>query len=372
VRSFVNLQQVDPGFRVDDQLTFGVVMLPAHYRTAGQQIAFSRRLVDDLASASGVEHAGATTHLPFSGQNLENGFDVDGLVVPSGGEQPVAGMRGIMGDYFAALGVPLKAGRMFTAADREGTMPVAIVNEAFARRWWPGRSAIGRQVREFGGDSWRTVVGVVADIKHAGPAAEARPEVDLPYAQLDPGFLTRWSRGVTLVMAGGLPASALVPLARARLAALDATMPMTNVQSVASLASDVVAQPRFRTALLGGFAALALALATVGVFGVLSYFVTQRTAEIGIRMALGAQAGDVVRLVVGHGIVLAAIGIAIGLVAAVPFTRLMQDLLFEVKPTDAATFVAVGVVLTAVAAIASYIPARRATRVDPVTALRAE
>ena len=251
-------------------------------------------------------------------------------------------------------------------------MPVAIVNEAFARRYWPGRSALGKRLREFGGDSWRVVVGVVADIKHAGPAAEARPEVDLPYAQLAPDFLTRWSRGITLAMAGGLPASALAPLARGRLAALDPTMPMTNVQSVASLASDVVAQPRFRTALLGGFAALALALATIGVFGVLSYFVTQRTAEIGIRMALGAQPADVIRMVVGHGIVLAATGIAIGLAAAVPFSGLMKDLLFEVEPTDTATFAAVGLVLTAVAAVASYIPARRATRVDPVTALRAQ
>jgi len=177
---------------------------------------------------------------------------------------------------------------------------------------------------------------------------------------------------MTFVVTSSLPSSALAPLARARLAALDPAMPMTNVQSVAALASDAVSQPRFRTVLLGTFALLALTLATIGVFGVLSYFVTQRTQEIGIRMALGAQPADVVRMVVGQGIVLAAAGVCLGLIAAVPLTRLMQELLFEVKPTDKTTFAAVAVVLAAVAALASYIPARRATRVDPVTALRAE
>jgi putative ABC transport system permease protein len=310
--------------------------------------------------------------MPFSGQSLENGFEVEGVTIPSAGEQPVAGMRGVTADYFAALGVPLKAGRAFTSADREGSLPVAIVNEAFARRYWPGQTALGRRIREFGGESWRTVVGVVADIRHAGPAAEARPEVELPYAQLDPDFMTRWARALTIVAISSLPSSALVPLARARLARLDAGMPMTNVQSVAALASDVVSQPRFRTVLLGTFALLAVALAMIGVFGVLSYFVTQRTQEIGIRMALGAQPTDVVRMVVGRGVALAAIGIVLGLVAAVPLSGLMQELLFEIKPTDFATFTSVAGGLAAVAAVASYIPARRATRVDPVMALRAE
>src|SRR5262249_28107922 len=163
--------------------------------------------------------------------------------------------------------------------------------------YWAGQNPLGRRVREIGGDSWRVVVGVVGDIHHDGPAAEARPEVDLPYAQLQPGFMTRWARGMTIVLAGGLPASALASAARARLAARGPAMPMVDVQSMAALASDVVAQPRLRTVFMGMFALLALTLATVGVFGVLSYFVTQRAQEIGIRMALGARAGDVVRLV---------------------------------------------------------------------------
>jgi putative ABC transport system permease protein len=375
LRSFVRLVAVDPGFRVDDQLTFTVVMQPTQYPDSRHMTAFTRRLVEQLASTPGVQHAGATTHLPFSGQNMENSFGVEGLTTPPGAEQPVAGMRGVTPDYFAALGVPLKAGRLFTAADREDSPPVAIVNEGFSRRYWPGQNAVGRRLKEGSASDpgpWRTVVGVVADIRHNGPGEDARPEVDLPYAQVDPDLMTTWFRGAAFVVSGSLPSSALAPAARAQVRAIDPAMPLNEVQAMATLASDVVAQPRFRTVLLGAFAALALTLATVGVFGVLSYFVTQRTQEIGIRIALGARPGDVVRLVVTRGVTLAAAGIAIGLVAAIPLTRSMQTLLFDVQPTDIPTFATVGIVLTLVAAAASYLPARRATRVDPVTALRME
>jgi putative ABC transport system permease protein len=374
LRSFVRLVNVDPGFQVDEQLTFTVVMLPARYAGAPQMISFTRRLAEQLASTPGVERAGATTALPFSGQNIEDGFSVEGLTT-AGTEQPVAGTRGVTADYFAALGVPLKAGRFFTTADREGSQPVAIVNEAFARKYWPGQPAVGKRLKE--GDAasstpWSVVVGVVADIRHIGPGQDARPEVDFPYAQLEPGFMTTWLRGITFVVRGRVPGASLATAARAQVHALDPSMPLNDVQTMAALAAEVVAQPRFRTLLLGAFAALALVLATVGVFGVLSYFVTQRTQEIGIRIALGARPGDVVRLVVVRGIGLAAAGVAIGLIAAVPLARSMQSLLFEVPPVDVVTFAAVGVGLTLIAAAASYVPARRATRVDPMTALRME
>jgi putative ABC transport system permease protein len=375
MRSFVRLVTVDPGFRVDDQLTFAVVMQRARYPDAQHMTAFAQRLIDQLAASPGVQHVGATTHLPFSGQNMENSFGVEGLNTPPGAEQPIAGMRGVTADYFTALGVPLRAGRVFTAADRRDSPPVAIVNAGFARRYWPGQSAVGKRLKEGSASSpepWRTVVGVVADIRHNGPGEDARPEVDLPYAQLDPDLMTTWFRGAAFVVSGALPSSALAPAVRAQVHAIDPAMPLNEVQAMTALASDAVAQPRFRTALLGAFAALALALATVGVFGVLSYFVTQRTQEIGIRIALGAQPADVVRMVVSRGIGLAAAGIAIGLLAAIPLTRSMQTLLFEVQPTDVPTFVVVGVVLTVVSAAASYLPARRATRVDPITALRME
>jgi putative ABC transport system permease protein len=375
LRSFARLVNVDPGFQADDQLTFTVVMNPAHYEGAPQMIAFARRLGEQLASMPGVEHAGATTALPFSGQNIENGFGVEGLVITRGAEEPVAGMRGVTADYFAALGVPLKAGRFFAAADREDSLPVAIVNETFARRYWPGQSAIGKRVKEGGADSsavWRPVVGVVADIRHTGPGEEARPEVDFPYAQLEPGFMSNWSRGIAFVVRGRVPGTSLISAVRARVHDIDPAMPLNDVQTMAALASEVVAQPRFRTLLLGAFAALALVLATVGVFGVLSYFVTQRTQEIGIRIALGARPRDVIRMVVVRGVMLAGAGVAIGLVAAIPLARAMQSLLFDVPPTDAATFATVAAVLTLIAAAASYLPARRATRVDPMTALRME
>jgi putative ABC transport system permease protein len=372
LRSFVRLMQVDPGFEVDDQLTFTMVMTKSMYPDVAQMAAFTRAVDERLASLPEVEHEGATTHLPFSGQNLENGFQIEGLAVAPDEQPPVGGMRGVTPGYFAALGVPLKAGRFFTDADREGAPPVAIVNEAFARRYWGSQNPIGRRLREFGYDDWRTVVGIVGNIKHSGPEGDARPEVDLPYPQLEPGFMTSWSRGLTYVVRARVGSAAIAPLARARIGELDASMPLNDVQPMSALASEVVAQPRFRTVLLGAFAALAMALATVGVFGLLSYYVTQRTQEIGIRVALGAQPRDLVRMIVSHGVKLAAAGIAIGIAAAIPVSRVMRSMLFGVAPTDVPTFAAAIAALAVVAAAASYIPARRATRVDPIAALRAE
>ena len=372
LRSFVKLTQVNPGFEADDQLTFTVVLAKAQYPDAARMIAFTRAIDGQLSATPGVLFAGATTHLPFSGQNLENGFNVDGYEVAPGGQPPVAGMRGVTGAYFAALGIPLKAGRAFTPADRDGGMAVAIVNETFARRYVGGRNPIGVRVREFGTDSWRTVVGVIGDVKHSGPDADTRPEVDIPYAQLDPDFMSTWSRGLAFVVRSQMPSSATVPVVKARVAAIAPSLPLTSVQPISALASDVVSEPRFRTILLGAFAVLALTLAAVGVFGVLSYFVTQRTQEIGVRMALGARPADVVRLVVARGVGLSLAGLLVGLGAALGLTRLMQQLLFEVTPTDGPSFAAVAALLVAVAAAASYFPARRATRVDPMTALRQE
>ena len=372
LRSFVRLTHVDPGFDADDQLTFTVVMPRSRFAEAAHLIAFTRAADEQLASTPGVDRAGATTHLPFSGQNMENGFEIEGLAVPPGGDQPVAGQRGITGGYFAALGIPLKAGRFFTPADNERSMRVAIVNETFARRYWGAQDAIGKRLREFGGDSWRTVVGVVGDVKHSGPEAVTRPEVDLPYVQLDPDFMTTWARGVTYVVRSRVPSAAIVGSVRGRMATLDPLMPLNELQPVSALAAGVVSQPRFRTVLLGAFGALALMLAAVGVFGVLSYFVTQRTQEIGVRMALGARSGDVIRMIVVRGVGLSCAGIVIGLAAAIPLTRFMRQLLFEIPPTDLPSFVAVAVLLTGAAAAASYLPARRATRVDPIAALRQE
>jgi putative ABC transport system permease protein len=372
LRSLVRLTTVDPGFDADGQLTFSVVMTPRTYPDKSSMLSFSERLSSQLAAVPGIQHAGFTTHLPLSGQNLENGFEVDGYVPANADAVPIAGMRGVSDDYFAALGTRLKAGRVFTAIDRSDSQPVAIVNEAFARRYFGGSNPIGRRLREGGYPNWRVVVGVISDVKHSGPAAEARPEVSLPYSQLTFGFLNAWARGIYVVVRGEMPAVSLATSARAVIRSMDPDMSMNQPRALADYASEAISQPRFRTILLSGFAALAIALASVGIFGVLSYFVTQRTREIGIRMALGAASGDILRMVVGRGLLVTAMGLAIGMIAAIPLTRSLETLLFEVKPLDAPTIATVIAGLALVAGLASYLPARRALRIAPITALQIE
>jgi putative ABC transport system permease protein len=372
LHSLAKLTAVDPGFDADGQLTFSVVLPPRRYPDAVSMTAVADRIAERLAAIPGVAATGWTTHLPLSGQNMENGFQVPGYVPRQSGEVPIAGMRGVSSRYFAALGARLKAGRTFTAADRLGSQPVAIVNEAFAQRYWPGQDPIGRTLQEYGGSNPRTVVGLIADVKHSGPAEEARPEVSLPYSQLDPEFMTTWSRGIYFVVRTASSGIAIGSAARAAVAGIDSEMSLNNVESLAELASDAVSAPRFRTVLLGTFAALAIALASIGVFGVLSYFVIQRTREIGIRVALGATSSDILRMVVGRGLALAAIGLGIGLLAAIPLTRSMQSLLFEVKPLDIPTLASVIGGLAVVAGLASYLPARRALRIEPMTTLNME
>ena len=371
LRSLTRLAAVDPGFDANGQLTYGMVMPANRYMDHHRLIAFVERLTADLRASAGVRNAGATTHLPLSGQNLENGFTVQGFVPTQPGEVPVAGMRGVIGDYFEALGVPLKAGRFFTDADRQGTQPVSIVNEAFASRYWPGQNAIGKQLTEGGTDQpMRTVVGVIANIKHSGPIAEARPEVSIPYAQLEPQFMTTWARGLYYVVRADTPFSTTLAAVRARVGKADPAMPLIDPQPISALAYEAIAEPRFRTWLLSSFAALAVALATIGVFGVLAYFVTQRTREIGIRVALGATTSDIMRIVVVRGMSLAAVGIALGLGIAIPLAFSMRTLLFETAPLDVVTLAAVTMGLTGVAALASYIPARRALAIEPASALK--
>jgi putative ABC transport system permease protein len=372
LHSLVRLTSVDPGFDADGQLTFSVVISPRKYPDAPSTVAAVNRFVERLSTAPGVTSVGTTTHLPLSGQNMENGFTVEGYTPAKPDDVPVAGMRGITGGYFAALGARLKSGRVFTSADRANSQPVAVINEAFARTYWPGQDPLGKRLREGGNPDWRTVVGVIADVKHTGPADAARPEVSMPYSQIDAGVITTWFRGQYFVVKSSMPMQGLVTMARTEAAAIDPDMSLNELQSMADLASDAVSAPRFRTLLLGTFAALALTLASIGVFGVLSYFVAQRTREIGIRVALGATSADILRMVVGRGLALAGVGLAIGLIAAIPLTRWMETLLFEVKPLDVPTIASVITGLVVIAGLASYLPARRALRIEPMTALNLE
>ncbi|HEV8581580.1 MAG TPA: ABC transporter permease [Thermoanaerobaculia bacterium] len=371
VRSFLRLQGVEKGFDPDHAASFSVTLPAAKYPDAAAMRAVYRRLLDGWSSQPAFEAVGLTTALPLSGQDLENGVALEGA--PDGGELPVAGLRGVSPGYFKAMGIPVRRGRSFTLEDHETSLPVAVVNQAFARRYWPGQDPIGKRLSVDGsGGPWRTVVGIVADVKHRGLETAPRPEVLLPYFQLDPGFLTSWSRGLSVVIRSSAGLSVIADLARRGVRAADLDMPLIDFQPMAQLVTESTAQPRFRTLLMGGFAAIAFILALVGVFGVMSYFVAQRTQELGVRMALGARRSQVFALVLRRGARLAALGVLIGLAGARALTGWMAGLLYEVSPTDPVTFVLAAALLTAAALAASYIPARRAAGLDPAVVLREE
>lgn len=266
------------------------------------------------------------------------------------------------------MGIPVLKGRSFTAQDRDNTQHVIIVNEALASRYWPNQDVIGKRLgfeKDPSKQSWREIVGVVGNVKHFGLDAEAKPEVYFPYQQYPRNFMT------VVVRTSSDPVS-MIPAIRGQVFAIDKDQPVFDIMTMDQRLTKSVASSRFVMLLLGSFSVLALGLAAVGLYGAMSYLVTQRTQELGLRMALGASRTDVFKLVVGKGMRLALIGIAIGLVASLALTRVMRSLLFEVTPTDVLTFVIVPVVLLTVTLLACYIPARRATNVDPLTSLRYE
>ena len=368
-RSLMNLEAIDKGFDPRGRLTFNVVMPAARFPDAASMQAFYRRVVDALTARPEFSAVGTTTAFPLTGQDLENGFSVDGYVPPAPDQGPVAAMRGVSPGYLEAMGIPIRAGRALRPTDDERGARVVVVNESFVRRYFDGRDPIGGRVSE-GGPGWRTVVGVAADVKHRGPAAEARPEVLIPYTQLDAGFLTTWARGVALVVRAETDLSAAATLVRQQVREVDPNLPVIELKPVADLVADSVAEPRFRAFLLGSFALASVVLAAVGIFGVLSYVVSERTHEIGIRMALGAQSHTIFRQVLIQGGWLVALGSVLGLAGGAALTRWIRGLLFQVSPADPLTLAAATLGLAAVALIAALIPARRATRVNPMIALR--
>jgi putative ABC transport system permease protein len=285
------------------------------------------------------------------------------------GDEPEIQSLSVMGDYFRAMQIPVRAGRDFTDMDREEQPLVAIINEAAVKKFFPHENPLGERAdwaRRTGPNKWMTIVGVVADVKHLGLNQPVDPAVYAPFPQSDES----WRRWMTLTIRSQSSSAGLVEEVKKQVWSLDRQIPVSDVQSMDELLSVSLAEERFNMILLGAFAGLALVLAAVGIYGVMAYTVSQRTHEIGIRIALGAQRGDVVRLVVGQGAKLALAGIIIGLAGAFALTRLMASLLFDVTPTDPLTFAGVAIVLALVALAACYIPARRAMRVDPMTALR--
>jgi predicted permease len=301
---------------------------------------------------------------PFSGRGQGGPFDVEGQEPRAGEQSKLAQLRRVTLDYFTAMGMPILQGRSFAPTDTETAPLVVIVDETLARAHWPQGDPIGRRLR-IGGDRWMTVVGVVPSVKYRSLNEETRPHIYRPMPQ--------WvSRGMTLVVRGNNDATALIAAVRREMASLDPELPLFKVSTVEQAMAQTVGTKRLTNLLLAGFAAMALLLALLGIYGVMTLNVGSRRSEFGIRLALGARPADVLRLVVGQGMRLALAGVALGLAAAFGLTRLLETLLFGVKATDPLIFAGGAIVLVLAAFAACYIPARRATKVDPLAALRQE
>jgi putative ABC transport system permease protein len=364
IQSFLRLQHVSPGFKTDHLLTMELSLPSAKYPRE-QRPAFFEQLLERSRALPGVVAVAASKHLPLSGDNMNFAFDVEGRPFPPG-KSPGADCRFVTPEYFNALGIPVIKGRAFNTGDGSQAPHVLLINEAMARRFFPGEEPLGNRLR-LGIDGFTgEIVGIVGDVKHVGLDAKVNEEVYAAYSQAP-----FWTDMSLIVRTSGEPLS-VAGAVRNELRILDKQVPTGRVRTMEAVVAESVAQPHFRTLLLGLFGIAALVLASVGIYGVMSYAVNQRTHEIGIRMALGAQVGDVRTMVIKNGMKLALIGVAIGLGGAFALTRLMASLLFGVTATDGATFSIVSVILVLVALIACYIPARRATKVDPLVALRYE
>ena len=369
IKSFFTLRNVALGFEPRQLLTACVELPQRAYPTPQRRLAFQRELIERIQALPGVQCAGIISRLPLSGGNIGGLLEIEGLPAPEfkpGGEMRAAGIRSVSPDYFRAMGIPLRRGRALADTDRETTQPVALINEAMARKYWPNEEAIGRRVKPTIMDlPWLEIIGVVGDVRHQGLDQRPDPELYVAAAQSPPSQVN------LVVRTAPGPATVAASIRRV-VSDLDSDQPVYRLLSMEKLLADASAAPRFRTVLLSAFGGLALLLAAVGIYGVMSFSVAQRTQEIGIRMALGAQRGDVLRLIVRQGIRLVAAGGAIGIVAAFALTRLLRGFLYEVAPTDPGTLVTVAAVLATVGVFACWLPARRATKVDPMEALRYE
>jgi putative ABC transport system permease protein len=362
--SLARLQTVEPGFNSDNVLTMEIVLPAARYSDNLKRAAFFRELVQRAAQVPGVQRAAGVANLPLSGSNATEGYVVERQPAPDPNDLPEAGYRGVTPGYFQALQVPVLQGRDFSERDTEPSPRVVVVNKTFAQRWWPGESAVGKRLRlsEAGGTS-HEVIGVVGDIRHTRLDVPTVPEIYVCYEQHD-------FDNIVLVVRSRSDPTALGRQLRAEVEKLDPEQPVFNMRTLARVLEESTSEPKFYTTVLSAFAALALVLSTLGIYSVISYSVAQRRHELAIRVALGAQRGDLLALVVGEGMVVAAAGIFAGLVLAWAATRGLSSLLFGVEPDDPLIFAATAALLAGVAVAASLIPALRASRVSPVNALQ--
>lgn len=364
LRSFDQIRRVDPGFQVDHRLTFRLSLPAASYPERLQREQFFRALRQRLEALPGVRHAGITHLLPFSDHSDTLSLRVEGRE-PAPGGSPFGGeYRIVSPGYFASMGIPLIDGREFTETDTPARPSVIVVNKKAARTFWPGEPAVGKRVR-FGSDMWREVVGVVGSIKNNGLDEQAKEQIYLPYTQYTPNEMA-------LVVHTDGPPAQIVPAIRSAVSALDPRLPVFDVSLLGDRVQGSLTRRGFWLTLFGFFAAAALLLAALGVYGVIAHSVNQRRQEIGLRMAVGAQPRDILTFVLRQGFALTLAGIVLGLGGALAFTRFLASLLFNTTPTDPLTFVGVSLLLAGVALLACYLPARRAMRVDPMTALRYE
>ena len=364
--SFMRLQRVDPGFDVDRVSLIAMPLPQGKYVDGQAQASFYQSLLDGLKTRGEIESAAVAFPNPLQGSNAAGSFSIEGRPAPTPGERPRTNLAAISPDYLRTMGIPLIMGRHFTDQDRDPAPTPVIVNAELARRYWPGEDALGKRVRfEDAAGEWMTVVGIAADSRNRGLAFEPEPLMYIPFHSFTLPFMS-----VVVRSPGGT--AAVASAVRAEVHRLDPELPVDQVRPLESIISASVAQPRFRTMLLGVFALAALTLAAIGVYGLISYSVANRTREIGIRVALGAQPSQVMGPIVREGMLLALIGVALGLAGAVAATKVIGVFLFGIEATDPLTFAAVAVLLLLVALLASYVPSRRALRVDALTALRAE
>ncbi|HEU5335687.1 MAG TPA: FtsX-like permease family protein, partial [Terriglobales bacterium] len=373
IRSFSKLLQTDLGFQPDHVLTMEIPLPAQAYPQAWQIRNFYRRLADEVPSLPGVKEAGIADDLPQNASVFHT-LELEGR--PHEGKPPEVTETWVLGHYFQTMRIPLISGRWFNRNDGPSSPPVVLISRNMAKKYWPGQNPIGKRLRQEENQPWITVVGVVGDVSDGAGSLQPRPHIYLPFLQVSDSITAENVVGVgrsmnLAVRAAGDPA-ALASAVVAKVNSLDPDLAVANVQTMPEVVAASLAGPRFNTSLLSVFAGFALFLAAMGIYGVLAYAVTQQRHEIGIRLALGAEPRHVLRFVLGWGARLACLGALFGIVAALAFSHLMAGLLFGVDPTDPLTFAGVTVLLLLVAGLASYLPARRATRVDPMIALRCE